>query len=434
MAIIPKKTPWTRKPALPKINRSHWFGKHIQSSLLPNLNIREFDVARNKRWSEEGTPVYSYDSVNLNAASDNLTQTLPLAEWTEATIFLRVKLNSWSNGKRVISFWYTDGVDDIRILTAGTTDIVIAWDDGSPTNSTFSTVGSAGDEFIIVMSHDGGTQRTWIYNVTDRVLSNISTSNTFTFSGADGVFDIGSNSTDNYDFKYLHVADRAVKNTAQALDLIHNEYAILQPQTRYLFTAAAAGQTGALLAGATSAGTFGATASASAAITEGSTAGDTPGGAAAAQAALLAGSTAADIQAALTAAQAAITEGATAGETWVADATALASILEAALAGETFTSTTAGADTGSITEGSTSQAAFASAVQTVASITAGAVAAESLTALLQTTASLTEGAIAGASFDIAGEIGNLIATITIQAAIGGAILIGKAIDGDVTIN
>lgn len=261
-------------------------------------------------------------------------------------------------------------------------------------------------------------------------------------------------------------------STAQSTKHIALPSGIIVPHT----VAAAAGQTGALLAAAQSASTFGAVAAASAAVTEGAESGDTPGGNASAQAALLAATQAAEIQAALATAQAAITEGVASGEAWTADATALAATLEAALSGATFTGavTTPGAQTGALTAGATSEEQFLSAAQTIASITSGALASATLTAVTHSVAvlvagalsgesmagstaavatlsaaalsgdsvaataaaaaSLTGGALAGASFDIAGEIGNLIADIIIQAALGGAILIGKAIDGDVTIN
>lgn len=245
MAIIPKKVPWTRKPALPKINRSHWFGRHIQSSLLPNLNIREFDVARNKKWTLEGTPVFTNDLFEADSTADNATQVLPFTEWNEATFFVRFKVNTWSNGARIFRTTWSGG-DDIRFYMGSGSGFIVAWDDTTFTNQTFSN-GQAGLEFIAIMSHDGATQKTWVYNVVTKTLYSASNSDSFTFSGTDGTTDIGINSPDT-DFRYAHIANKAVTSTAQALDLIHNEYHLLQPQTRYLFTAAGAAPPGGFLA------------------------------------------------------------------------------------------------------------------------------------------------------------------------------------------
>lgn len=480
MPYFPIKGHNTKKPTVPKLDKGHWFGRHVQSAFVPNSFIRNHDIAQKYDWPETTPASISYADNKLDLALDSavLETSLPWSSWSEATIFLRYKVTTAINGDRFFSVYHSAS-DDIRLYVNSAGDVLVAWDDGSATTQTL-TDGNKTDEFILIASHDGVTQRTWLYNTDTDTLTSASSSDTFSFSGLDGTTTIGgttfntSDADDSY-YRYVYIADKAVTTDSQALDLIDNEYSVLEADEIFLPTAIGA-TVASLTAAATSADTFSAVATASASVTEGATAGDTPGGAAAATATMAAAATSADIQAALATAQAAITDGTVAGETWAADATALASILAAALSGDTFTGvvTSAGVQTGSLIAASTSEEQFLGAAQTIASITAGVLAGDTLTAVIRSVAvltaaalagdtqsgvnraaapliagavssdtqagsavavaALTGDAVAGATFDIAGEIGRLVADIIIQAALDGAILIGKAIDGDVTIN
>ena len=248
--------------------------------------------------------------------------------------------------------------------------------------------------------------------------------------------------------------------------------------------------------GVTLADTESATAAANAAFTAGLDAGDSDGGAAAAIAALTNNTDLTDTESALAAAVAALNAGLDAGESWAADAAAIASLTAATNLGDSYLAETVGAQAGtwsentdyseafdaavtalaSLTEGvsldelvaataaanasisasaslgsvfsavalsalsgalvagTSNASAFVAAVSSLASLTEGLDLDDTVVATAAASASIAAGISFGASFNYAGTVGCLIATITIAAALSASTKIDTAVDGGPNID
>lgn len=240
MGLITRAIPWTKKPISPRLDRGHWFGKHIQSAIIPNNFNGEYDVAiKSKATLTGATSEIRNDSYYAGAANTDYLDLgiLPFSAWTQATIFIRFKLTSASAAGRIYSTQYS-GADDIRIYQSGTS-IIVTWDDGTITNQTFTSL-PVGTDIKAIISHDGATQRSWFYNADTKTLSSQSNADTYSFSGTGGLtyltLQAGGSVGCAGDVYYCYVADKAITTTAEAKSLIEHEYSMLAPRRVYFPT------------------------------------------------------------------------------------------------------------------------------------------------------------------------------------------------------
>jgi hypothetical protein len=219
---------------------------------LPNFSYQNYDVASGRKFIVNGSPVIRKDDASLPTAASNYeldTDLINFKNWTQTTFFISFKINVSTTNGRVFSIGKA-GADDIRVYSSSTTALSVAWDDGSPLTQTFSSLNFDHD-FIMIGSHDGATQRTWLYNKTLKTISFASDANTNTWSVYSGPMQIGGSPVsvdiEDVDVEYMFLSDRAVTSNNEVLAFIDNPYQILKPKTEFIFIETGAAPTGRIM-------------------------------------------------------------------------------------------------------------------------------------------------------------------------------------------
>lgn len=247
MAIIPLKRPWREKPTInAKPNRPHWLGKHLKAGIVFNPNRAGVDFVDGTKWtfSALGTTTYKDGWDNLGSHLVECSRDLDWTSFTEATIVSKFTIAGGTQNARIWSVTYSGG-DDIRAIISGAGyDVRVDWDDTTFTAQTLNADGY-NQNLLLITSNDGATTRCWLYDDdTKQLLDSASVSESYNFSGTDGTIVLSGTEfgTSNYDgLTHLWtVADKAVRNDAQARNLANNVWQLFQAQTQHIPVGAAA--------------------------------------------------------------------------------------------------------------------------------------------------------------------------------------------------